>query len=220
MSPELVSSEREALLIDRTLRGGNDAFGDLVQPYLTLLHRYARMRLRSASDADDVVQQSVLRAFRHLSSFRRESSFKTWLSAIAWNEVAQTRRRQSYAFQCLRNSMAANRADTSCSAHVLVQQRQELDCLHAALASLPEKYRRIVQLRDLGELSVIETAQQLSLTAAAVKTRHHRARQLLRRSFGRREVRVPPASKGRIGSGSPIKLGAGYNRAPSCSDVR
>ena len=190
VSPELLAREREAQLIDRTLRGGNDAFGDLVQPYLTLLNRYARMRLRSASEAEDVVQQSVLRAFRHLGAFRQEASFKTWLSSIAWNEVTQTRRRQARVpGGYLQESVAARLADPSGSPHFLVQRRQELDRLQGALAALPEKYRRIIQLRDLGELSVIETAQQLSLSAAAVKTRHHRARKLLRRSFSRCEMR-------------------------------
>ena len=101
LPPDPQSREWEALLIALTLGGRSDAFGDLVQPHLTRLTRYARMRLRNASEAEDAVQRSVLRA----------------------------------------------------------------------------------------ELSVVETAQRLSLTAAAVKTRHHRARKLLMRSFDRREVR-------------------------------
>jgi RNA polymerase sigma-70 factor (ECF subfamily) len=184
------SRETEALLIDRTLQGGSDAFGALVQPYLTLLNRYARMRLRSASEAEDVVQQSVLRAFRHLAAFRREASFKTWLSAIAWNEVTHARwRRNEYPLSSLRDSAVANLPDPSRSPHMLMQQRQELDRLYCALAALPEKYRRVIQLRDLCELSVLETAHQLSLTAATVKTRHHRARKLLVRCFARPKVR-------------------------------
>jgi RNA polymerase sigma-70 factor (ECF subfamily) len=184
------SREKEAQLIDRTLQGRNEAFGDLVQPYLALLNRYAQMRLRNPSEAEDAVQQSVLRAFRHLGAFRREASFKTWLSAIVWNEVTQTRRRQaSFPRKTNGGLLAARLSDPAGSPHTLLQKRQELDRLHGAMAALPEKYRLVIELRDLGELSVIETARRLSLTTAAVKTRHHRARKLLRRSFGRRQMR-------------------------------
>jgi RNA polymerase sigma-70 factor (ECF subfamily) len=189
-SPEPLSREWEAVLIERTLHGRSDAFGDLVKPYLTNLTRFARMRLRNASEAEDAVQRSVLRAFRHLPAFRREASFKTWLSTITWNEVSQTRRRQTaHPLGSIREPLAANLADPAGSPHLLLQRREELDRLRGALEALPEKYRRIIQLRDLGELSVVETAQRLSLSSAAVKTRHHRARKLLRRSFGRREAR-------------------------------
>jgi RNA polymerase sigma-70 factor (ECF subfamily) len=60
-----------------------------------------------------------------------------------------------------------------------------MERLHQALTRLPEKYRRMIQLRDLHELSIAETARSLSLTPGAVKTRHHRARKLLLRSFAR-----------------------------------
>jgi len=70
----------------------------------------------------------------------------------------------------------------------LVQRRQELDRLRGTVTALPEKYRLVIELRDLSELSVGETARQLAVTAATVKTRHHRARKLLVRSFGRRGV--------------------------------
>jgi RNA polymerase sigma-70 factor (ECF subfamily) len=184
---------QEALLIDRTLQGVNDAFADLVQPYLALLSRYAQMRLRNPAEAEDVVQQSVLSALCHLGGFRREASFKTWLSTIAWNEVSQTRRRQvSASHRPLHECLTANLADPSCSPDSLAQKRQDIAHLRGALETLPEKYRLIIQLRDLSELSVLETARRLSLTAATVKTRHHRARKLLLRSFSRREfVRAP-----------------------------
>ena len=62
---------REALLIDQTLQGGTDAFTDLVTPHLPALNRLARLRLGCEAEAEDVVQQAVLRAFRHLGQFRR-----------------------------------------------------------------------------------------------------------------------------------------------------
>jgi RNA polymerase sigma-70 factor (ECF subfamily) len=74
-----LSKETEELLVDRILRGRMDAFGDIVQPHLTSLNRFAQRRLQSESEEEDVVQQSIFLAFRHLRQFRREASFKTWL---------------------------------------------------------------------------------------------------------------------------------------------
>ena len=74
-------------------------------------------------------------------------------------------------------------ADPSAPADMQMQRRQETAKLRRALRRLPEKYRMIIELRDLRELSVAATAQSLSLTVANVKTRHHRARKLLLRSY-------------------------------------
>jgi len=105
-------SEAEDLLIQSALRGRPDAFGDLVQPYLTSLIRFTSARLGSESEAEDIVQQAALRAFSHLGQFRHEASFKTWLSAIASNEVIRWRRGQAVApIRSLHEKYAANLAD-------------------------------------------------------------------------------------------------------------
>jgi len=155
-----------------------------VEPYLTSLIRFARARLGCESEAEDIVQQAVLRAFIHLGQFRQEASFKTWLSAIALNEVIHWRRGQAVApIQSLHETYAAKLADPASSPHAQCQRREEAERLRQAMTRLPEEYRQMIQLRDLHELSVAETARSLSLTAAAVKTRHHRARKLLVRTL-------------------------------------
>jgi len=186
--------ETEGLLIDRTLQGRADSFGELVEPYLTSLNRIARKRLRSESEAEDVVQQSVLQALCHLRQFRREASFKTWLCAIAIHEVSQLRRGRAVAqVRPLHESHAATLAHPLCSPDLQFQQTQEVERLYQALTRLPKKYRLLIQLRDLDELSIAETARSLSLTVEAVKTRHHRARKLLGRSLQpRRRQKILP----------------------------
>ena len=174
----------EGFLIDSALRGRDDAFWDLIQPYLTSLNRFARVRLRSDPDAEDIVQDAVLAALRHLRQFRGEASFKTWLIAIASHEVSH-RRRAAAGARPLQERRAATLQDPAHPPDVQFQRRQEVERLHQALTRLPEKYRRMIQLRDLHELSVAETARSLSLTAGAVRTIHHRARKLLARSFTR-----------------------------------
>jgi len=178
------AKDADEWLIDSVLEGRTDAFVDLVTPHLGSLTRFARMRLRNDSEAEDVVQQAVLQAFHNLGRFRREASFKTWLSRITSNEVIHLRRGKAIApVKPLCGNVADRLADPSAPADMQVQRRQETARLRRALTQLPEKYRVIIELRDLRELSVAATAQSLSLTVANVKTRHHRARKLLLRSY-------------------------------------
>jgi RNA polymerase sigma-70 factor (ECF subfamily) len=73
------------------------------------------------------------------------------------------------------------------------ERRENAERLHRALVRLPEKYRLIIELRDLRELSVAETARSLSVSLSVVKTRHHRARKLLIRSL----IHPTPSKSGR-----------------------
>jgi RNA polymerase sigma-70 factor (ECF subfamily) len=172
-------------LIDSVLQGRTDAFGALVAPYLGSLTRFARMRLRDHSEAEDVVQQAVLQAFHSLGQFRREASFKTWLSKIASNEVIHLRRGKASApVRPLYEALAGTLADPATLPDMQIQKNEERERLHRALTRLPEKYRTVIQLRDLNELSTAATARSLRLSVGAVKTRHHRARKLLLRSLG------------------------------------
>lgn len=194
--PGTPSSESEKLLVSRALQGWNEAFADLLQPCLKPLNQFARTRLHGEFEAEDVVQQSVLRALSHLGQFRGEASFKTWLGAIALNEVLHCLRgRAVRRLQPLDMSPAACVADPTSSPHAQFERSEKAARLHKALTRLPQKYRLIIQLRDLGELSIAETARSLSLTSSAVRTRHHRARKLLIRSLstlpGVRDARSP-----------------------------
>jgi len=161
-----------------------DAFADLVQPYMVSLSRFAQRRLRSESEAEDVVQQSILLALSHLSDFRRESRFSTWLHAIANNEVFRLSQKRTSAHLPLPQP-DAQQADPAISPYTQCEQKERAERLHKALTKLPEKYRLMIQLRDLRELSIDETAQSLSLSSSAVRVRHHRARKLLVRSLAR-----------------------------------
>ena len=173
----------ETLLINRTLRGGTEAFADLVAPHLAGLSRLAGSRLGCEFEAEDVVQQAVLRAFCHLRQFRGEASFKTWLYAIAFREVSQLRRGNAAHLRPLRGARAQNIADPCISPELQCQRREEAERLHQALTKLPDKYRSVIQLRDLRELSIADTARLLSETVAVIKVRHHRARKLLHRKL-------------------------------------
>ncbi len=177
-------TENERLLIDRTLQGVTDAFADLLRPHLGSLSHFVQSRLRSKCEAEDVLQQSVLQAFSHLGQFRGESSFRTWLSAIALNEILQSLyHRSAVQLSPVPESLAGNIIDPSTSPYKQYEQTERAQQLRKALTRLPKKYRLVIQLRDLRELTIAETARSLSLSNSTVRTRHHRARKLLKRSL-------------------------------------
>ena len=183
--PEPPSSDVDAWLIESVLQGRTDAFGELVGPHLLSLTRFARMRLRNDVEAEDAVQQAVLQALHNLGQFRRQASFKTWISKITFNEILHLRRGKAIASVTPLDQTGFDKlADPHSLPDMQLQKRQEAASLRRALARLPEKYRLIIELRDLHELSIAATARSLSLTASAVKTRHHRARKLLLRALG------------------------------------
>lgn len=182
--PHPPPTQADGWLIESVLSGRTDAFAELVTPHLTSLTRLARMRLRNDFEAEDAVQQAVLLALDNLGQFRRQASFKTWISKITSNEIIHLRRGKAVASVTpLHQTRIDKIADTQSLPDIQLQKRQEAASLHRALARLPEKYRVVIELRDLHELSVATTARSLSLTVAAVKTRHHRARKLLLRAM-------------------------------------
>jgi RNA polymerase sigma-70 factor (ECF subfamily) len=177
--PPMPGAHREASLIRQVLEGRRDLFGDLIEPHLDALCRVVKAKLRNDSDIEDIVQQTLLKAFIHLEQFRHEAGFRTWLIRIALNEAAQNwRRRLSSRLVLLDLPRIAETqaADPKDSPFDACARSQAVRLLQLSLASLPETYRVVVRMRDLEERSVSEVAEALRLTAAAVRTRHHRAR--------------------------------------------
>jgi RNA polymerase sigma-70 factor (ECF subfamily) len=176
---ELRGDHGEALLIRQILAGRRDLFEDLIEPHLDAIKRAVRGRMGNDPDTDDVAQQAVVKAFTCLEQFRFEGGFRTWLIRIALNEVIQNWRKKIASRSVVIESSvlaAISVADPRDSPFNLCVRSQTAQSLQTALATLPEPYRLIVRMRDLEERSVSEVADALRLTAAAVKTRHHRAR--------------------------------------------
>jgi RNA polymerase sigma-70 factor (ECF subfamily) len=179
LNSELRGENREALLIRQILAGRRDLFGDLIEPHLKAVWRAVRAKMGNDPDIDDVAQQAVVKAFTHLEQFRFEGGFRTWLIRIAYNEVIQNWRKRftSRAVAMEPSALAAVLvADPKDGPFNLCVRSQTAGLLQTAVAALPEPYRLVVRMRDFEERSISEVAEALSLTASAVKTRHHRAR--------------------------------------------
>ncbi len=144
--------------------------------------------LRNTHDVDDLLQEVFLKAWCHLSTFRSESTFRTWIIRVATNEVLQSYRREK------RRSLSQD-LDLDIlpcggdSPHESVARSETTRTVRRAVATLPSKYRQVLILRDLKELSERETAQSLELGVPAVKTRLFRARLMLLAALRRQKIK-------------------------------
>jgi RNA polymerase sigma-70 factor, ECF subfamily len=178
----------EAALIQRVRDGEHDLFYELIRPYERRVYSAALAILRNPADAEDVAQEAMLKAFRHIRQFRAEARFSTWLIQIAVNE-ARMRRRKEHAD--LMEPIADKRdeegnytprdfADWREIPSESLERKEIREKLAEALASVGEIYREVFVLRDMQHLSIEETAQALGISTASVKTRLLRARLMLR----------------------------------------
>jgi RNA polymerase sigma-70 factor (ECF subfamily) len=145
--------------------------------------------LRNQADAEEIAQDSVLKAFSKLSTFRGECKFSTWLVQITYNEARMRLRKDR---RHLYESLDARQqdpegdywprdfADWRPIPSELLEEDETRRALQDAINSLSPTYRDIVVLRDVQNLSIKDAATILGLSEATVKTRLHRARLLLR----------------------------------------
>jgi RNA polymerase sigma-70 factor, ECF subfamily len=178
----------EEMLIRRVRDGEHELFYELIRPYERRLYAAAFSILRNETDAEDAVQEAVLKAFKHIRQFRAEAKFSTWLIQIAVNE-ARMRRRKDHAHMVEsideprddgENYAPRDFADWREIPSETLERKEIREKLAEALASLGEKYREVFVLRDVEHLSIDETAKSLGITTASVKTRLLRARLMLR----------------------------------------
>lgn len=179
------------VLAARAAAGDDPAFEALVVRYQRRVFRLA-CRLTNETDAPDVVQETFMQVYRHLSTFRGSARFSTWLYRVVVNAGLMHRRaRARRPAESLDEFMPrfdadgrhaqtpdalriTSRLDELMDRHVLAKKVQ------AALQRLPDLYREAFVLRDLEELSTADVAQVLGVEPATVRQRVHRARLMLR----------------------------------------
>jgi RNA polymerase sigma-70 factor, ECF subfamily len=177
------------------LRAGNQAeFSRLVDEYSGPIYGLALRMLGNAADAEDILQNTFLKAYQHLKEFEGRSSLSTWLYRIASNEALMLirKRRPELIFteelpedDDLRNYSPAQFTDWCCLPEEEYLSAESKDALDKAVQHLPETLRIVFILRDIQGLSIQETSATLNLTETAVKTRLLRARLRLREELGK-----------------------------------
>lgn len=167
------------MVIARVLAGDLGSFEILMRRYNQRVYRIARSILRHDHDAEDVVQESFVRAFEHLGEFEGRASFATWLTRIAIYE-ASARRKQRERLTLVdpqrKDRMPFKEHDDRMHADRAVASRELQDSLIRAIDSLPPDLRTVFMLRAVEGLDTDETARCLEITSANVKIRLHRAR--------------------------------------------
>ncbi len=169
-------------LIDATLGGSTDAFGQLVRKYQDRLYNALAHAMGSTDDAADVVQETFVQAFVKLATFERRASFFTWLYRIAINRsISQRRRRQpDRSLDRLQDETAHEVADDALPPDGPMNQRERALQVQNALAGLSDEFRQVLVLREMEGYDYDTIAQLLDVPVGTVRSRLFRAREQLR----------------------------------------
>ncbi|HXG34624.1 MAG TPA: RNA polymerase sigma factor [Bryobacteraceae bacterium] len=178
----------EEALVARAQAGDAQAFAELVERYERKIFRLARHITGNDEDAEDVLQETFLKAYENLPGFQGQSKFYTWLVRIAVNEALMKLRRRKTA-KVVSLDETIDTGEETMAREIAVWEdnpeeqysREELRrILEEAIESLAPLYRTVFVLRDVDELSTEETAEALGISVPAVKSRLLRARLQLR----------------------------------------
>ena len=174
--------------IARILQGERDLFHELIRPYERAVYMTAISILRDASEAEDAAQETMIKAYRALGSFRGDAKFSTWLTSISLNE-ARSRLRKSAKAKI--ESLDSTEQEGDYTPFLIADwreipsealERNELaKQIERAIDELPPTYREVFLLRDKEEMSIEEIAEAVGVKPNLVKVRLFRARMLLQK---------------------------------------
>jgi RNA polymerase sigma-70 factor (ECF subfamily) len=174
-------------VVERVLAGETALYEIIMRRYNQRLYRVVLSILRDRDESEDVMQDTYVRAYQHLSQFEGRASFSTWLTRIAVYEalarLRSRRRMQPLDTMTEEEETAVNLKPADLNPEETTSQVEIARLLEQSLMTLPEQYRTVLMLRDVEELSTSETAAALSLTEENVKVRLHRGRSMLRRDL-------------------------------------
>jgi RNA polymerase sigma-70 factor (ECF subfamily) len=180
-------------LVENAKQGDPDAFPQLVKKYSRRILRVGRNITNNDEDAEDVLQETFMKAYSHIDSFQGNSKFYTWLVRIAMNEaLMKLRKRKGDKVVSLDEQL--DTGEDTVTREIAVwegnpedrySQEELRELLDKTITSLPESFRTVFVLRDIEELSTEETAEALNLSIPAVKSRLLRARLQLREKLTR-----------------------------------
>jgi RNA polymerase sigma-70 factor (ECF subfamily) len=195
MTPPDWQSLPDEQVVMRVRAGETSLYELLMRRYNQRLFRIARSVVRDDAESGDVLQDAWVRAYEHLDQFAGRAAFATWVTKIAFYEaLARARKKKRLVSIDARNGDSMSEREYADVKKPDPEQRaigaelkQAVEC---AVDRLPETYRSVFVLREVEELSTAETAECLSLSEEAVKTRLHRSRAMLRRDL---TARMGPA---------------------------
>jgi len=198
--PSQVVKEDEPALVAAAKAGDLTAFETLVGRYERKIFRLTQNITQNKEDAEDAMQEAFLKAFEHLGEFQGNSRFYTWLVRIAVNQALMKLRRRRPNHVSIDEEVDTGEdmipreiEDWGPSPEDRYEQTELGEILTNVIGELDSSFRIVFQLRDIEELSTEETAEALSLSVPAVKSRLLRARLKLRQKLNRYFRRGEPS---------------------------
>lgn len=180
--------EVDRLLIHRVLDGDDQAFEDLMQRYRQSVYNLVYRMIESPQEAEDIVQETFIKAYNALFSFNEEYAFSTWLFKIATNHCIDTLRKKklrTYSLdtpiQTKDGAVSRDYADESYSPEKSTITSEHTSIILDAVDDLPEKYRTVINMRHRDDKSYEEISEFLNIPIGTVKARIFRAREILKR---------------------------------------
>ena len=158
-------------------------FENLVNQHKDAVYRQMRRVCGNHADAEDVLIEALLKAYRHLDQLQDVVAFRAWLARIGSRVCWQLRKREALMPLLQLSELEEEGREISASGPSVEAQAelaQMKDLLLRAIAELPEPYRVVYEMRDLEDLAGDEVARKLKISTAAMKSRLHRARALIR----------------------------------------
>ncbi len=187
---EIAPRSGDAELLRSMRAGQSAAYAALMRRNNQRLYRLARGILRNDAEAEEVVQESYVRAFTHLDGFKGESSLATWLARIVINEALGRLRRHrptvdidDVADDLSSEDGMAGMSREEPSPERAAARREIQRAVESAVDTLPPAFRAVFILRAIEQMSIEETAACLGIPSETVKTRFHRANRLLRQAL-------------------------------------
>ena len=181
-----MTREQEAMIVRKVLQGDVNAFEKLVTEYEKAVYAIAQRMTGNAEDAADMTQETFIKAYNSLSSFRGDSKFSVWLYRIANNVcldfLRSKNRRPTVSLSAEDDDGEETQldiADESQSPELLLESSLTRDAVRRGLDSLPPDYKQILLLREIQGLSYEEIAAALGIESGTVKSRIFRARKRL-----------------------------------------
>lgn len=182
------SSEQDRQWIARAVGGDQQAYERLVRKYERALYHHILRLVRTREDVDDLVQETFIKAFSALDTYTPQFAFSTWLYKIATNhsiDHLRKRRLQTTSIdrpiQTKDGEMQMELPDDTYRPDRPLVEDQRRTLLADAVAQLPDKYRRVIEMRHQQEMSYEDIAETLALPLGTVKAHIFRARELLNR---------------------------------------
>jgi RNA polymerase sigma-70 factor (ECF subfamily) len=182
-----LESPTEVRLAERLMRGDLTAFDEFVDTFRGKLFQFSYLNCGHHEDAEEVAQETLLKAFESFGQLQDPANVKPWIFRIARNFCFMKRRKSAFApareLSLDELTPASGVIDWRALPDQAAQLGEMRSLLERAITALPDLYKNVLLLRDLEELSVKETAEILDVSEDVVKTRLHRARLAVRKQI-------------------------------------